>query len=100
MGWPISRDLFNSVGASAVTSEVYAIAGFHDGFTLQIVGSPSTTTVQGSNDRGYDATLTNWSTLTTVIGAGLVNITPGFNWLRMQRSETSNAIIAGWQRSV
>lgn len=99
MGWSISRDLFNSVGASAVTSEVYGIQGFHDGFTLQVVGSPSTTTVQGSNDYGYNAAITNWSTLTTLYGATVVNIEPGFNWLRMQRSETSNAIIAGWQRS-
>ena len=99
MGWNVQKDLYASVAASGVTSEVYNVAGFHDGFTLQMIGSPSTTTVRGSNDDGYTATITNWSTLTTVIGAGMVNVTPGFRWLQMQRSETTNVIIGGWQRS-
>jgi hypothetical protein len=100
MGWFVKRDLYTSKSASEVTSEVYNVEGFHDGFTLQIIGSPSTTTLQGSNDDGRTAAIANWSTLTTVLSAGLINITPGFGWLRLQRSETSNAIIAGWQRSV
>jgi hypothetical protein len=100
MGWFATRDLYTSKTASEITSETYSVEGFHDGFTLQLIGSPSTTTIQGSNDTGHFSTIVNWSTLTTVLSAGLINITPGFGWLRLQRSETSNAIIAGWQRSV
>lgn len=100
MGWFARRDLYSSVVASGITSETYNIEGFHDGFTLDIVGSPSTTTVRGSNDDGRTAAITNWSTLTTIIGAGVVNITPGFGWIQLQRSETTNAVIAGWQRSI
>lgn len=100
MGWNARRDLYTSIAASGVTSETYNVEGFHDGFTLQLVGSPSTTTVRGSNDDGRTAAITNWSTLTTIIGAGQFNIDPGFRWLQCQRSETTNAILSGWQRSV
>lgn len=96
MGWSISRDLYDSIAASGITSETYAVASIQDAFTLQVVGSPSTTTVRGSND---SLVPTNWSTLTTVIGAGLVAVEPGFRWLQCQRSETTNVIISGWQRS-
>lgn len=98
MGWSVSRDLYTG-DTSGVTSETYAVAGFQDGFTLQIIGSPSTTTVRGSNDNGSTAAVTNWSTLTTVIGVGMISIEPGFRWLQCQRSETTNVIISGWQRS-
>lgn len=100
MGWHAQRELYTSIAASAVTSETYNIQGFHDGFTMQILGSPSTTTIRGSNDEGYTAAITNWSTLTTVVGPGIVNITPGFRWLQCERSETTGVVIAGWQRSV
>ena len=99
MGWSVSRDLYTSKAASAVTSEIYNTQGFQDTFTLQIIGSPSTTTVQGSNDDGREAEPTNWSTITAV-GAGIFGIEPGFRWLRCQRSETTNAFISGWQRSI
>lgn len=99
MGWFARRDLYADTAASGVTSETYNVEGFHDGFTVQLIGSPSTTTVRGSNDHGRTAAITNWSTLTTVIGAGMINVTPGFAWLQLQRSETTSAILGGWQRS-
>lgn len=99
MGWAIQRDLYGTIAASGITSETYNVQGFHDAFTLQVIGSPSTTTVRGSNDEGYSAAVTNWSTLTTVIGAKMVAVDPGFRWLQCQRSETTNVLIAGWQRS-
>ena len=99
MGWNARRDIYSSVAASGITSETYNVEGFQDGFTLQILGSPSTTTVRGSNDDGRTAAITNWSTLTTFIGAGLIVIEPGFRWLQCQRSETTNVVIGGWQRS-
>lgn len=106
MGWYARRDLYESIASSlatsGITSESYNVEGFYDPFTLQIVGSTSTTTVQGSNDNGRTAAITNWSTLTTVINGGMVAVDPGFAWLRCQRSDgtsTSNVILAGWQRS-
>lgn len=100
MGWHAQRDLYSSIAASGITSEVYNVAGFQDNFTLQIVGANSVTTVQGSNDDGRTAAPTNWSTLTTVIGEAMVAVDSGFRWLRCQRSVTTNAIVAGWQRSL
>lgn len=99
MGWNASKDLYASAAASDITSEVYNVEGFHDGFTLQIVGSPSTTTVRGSNADGRSAAIEHWSTLTTIIGAGMFNITPGFRWLQCQRSGSTHVRISGWQRS-
>jgi len=98
MGWAITRDLFGTVAASGVTSETYNVEGMEN-MTIQILGSPSTTTIRGSNDNGRDAAVTNWSTLTTVVGVGMIALDSGFRWLQCQRSETTNAIIAGWQRS-
>lgn len=98
MGWSVTRDLFNTVASTGTISETYNVQGFHS-LTMQIVGSPSTTTIQGSNDDGYTAAITNWSNLTAVIGVGMVEIDPGFRWLRCIRSETTNAIISGWQQT-
>lgn len=98
MGWNAQRNLYESIAASGITSEVYNVASMKD-ITLQLTGSPSTTTVQGSNDDGRESAPTNWSTITGSIGAGIYDIEHGFRWLRCQRSETTAAIIAGWQRS-
>lgn len=106
MGWYARRDLYASVSASlatsGITSEVYNVEGFHDAFTLQIVASNSTTTVQGSNDNGRTAAITNWSDLTCVLDSGIVAIDPGIAWVRCLRSnssEPSAVILGGWQRS-
>ena len=97
MGWNAQRDLYTSIAASGVTSEVYNVQSMED-ITLQLVGSPSTTTVQGSNDDGRTTAPTNFSTITTV-GAGIYDVEHGFRWIRCVRSETTNAILAGWERS-
>ena len=98
MGWSFTRDLYNTISSGSTISETYAVASAR-ALTIQIVGSPSTTTIQGSNDNGSTAAITNWSTITTV-GAGLYDIEEGFRWLRCIRSETTNAIISGFQRSI
>lgn len=97
MGWFATRNLYESKAASEITSELYNVEGMRT-LTIQLTGSPSTTTVQGSNDNGRDTAPTNWSTITSV-GAGLYDIETGFAWVRCQRSETTKAILAGWQRS-
>lgn len=99
MGFFARRDLFTTIAASGVTSETYNVADYDGKFTIQLIGSPSTTTIRGSNDDGRASAIVNWSTLTTVIGSGMIEIDQGFNWLQIQRSETSNAIIGGFKRS-
>ena len=98
MGWAARRDLYTSIAASGVTSETYNVEGMRN-MTLQVVGANSITTIRGSNDDGRSAAITNWSTLTCVIGEAMVEIDPGFRWIQLQRSATTNAILAGWQRS-
>ena len=92
------RDLYASKAASIITSEVYRVIDAGE-VTLQLTGSPSTTSVEGSNSDGLTVDLTNttadWSTLTTVIGAAMLNIEPGFEYIRLLRSETTTAILAG-----
>lgn len=100
MGNFASRNLYESKSASDITSETYRVGDFQDNFTLQFIGSPSTTTIRGSNDEGRAETVTNWSTITCVIGAGLAGVTPGFRWLQCQRSETTAVQIGGWKRSI
>lgn len=108
MGWYARRNLYesvaNSLATSGITSEIYNVEGFVDSFTLQLTGgSVSTTTVQGSNENGRTASITTWSTLTTVINGGVIAVDSGFAWIRCLRSNSSEpnvAEIGGWQRSV
>ena len=90
------RDIYSSKTASEITSETIGVADIDENISVQLVGSPSTTTLQGSNDSGVEAVPTNWSTISTVIGAQLITVEPGFRWLRALRSETTNVVVAGW----
>lgn len=91
MGWHARRNLYESIAASGITSETYWV-GDAGSISLQLIGSPSTTTVRGSNADGRSAAIgaTEWSTITTV-AAGMYSIEPGFRWLQLQRSETTSA---------
>lgn len=92
MGYFVSRDLYTTKSASEVTSEVHDVRNART-LWLQTVGSPSTTTVQFSNDGG-----TTYSTATTIIGARSSNFSVGQQYMRLQRSETTNAVVAGqWE---
>jgi hypothetical protein len=44
MGYHYQRDLYTSIAASGITSETALVGDFQDAFTLQVIGSPSTTT--------------------------------------------------------
>ena len=95
------RDLYASKAASGVTSETYRVIDAIE-LTLFLRGSPSTTTVQGSNADGRTVaisnTTTDWSNLTVVISPSpgdMLNIEPGFQYLRCLRSETTEAVLAG-----
>lgn len=97
------RDLYSSKTASEITSEVYNIRDAVE-VTLFLRGSPSTTTVQGSNADSLNVDITNtttdWSDLTAVISPSpdMINIEPGFGHIRLTRSETTEAILAGRMR--
>lgn len=95
------RDLYTSKAASEITSETYYVGDIKE-LTTFLRGSPSTTTIQGSNAEGRSTAIaeTSWSDLTTVLfvsgdGAQMVNIQPGFRWLRCLRSETTEVVLNG-----
>lgn len=92
-----NRDLYSSKTVSEITSEVYFI-GDADKVSLEVRGSPSTTSIQASNSGGlFEAIPENaWSTMTTVIGTGvdMLDIESGPRWLRTLRSETTEVLLA------
>ena len=103
MAYFARRDIYSSIASSlatsGITSETYNVEGFNH-LTLQIVGSTSTTTVQGSNDYGRTSAADNWSLISAVINGGLVSVDPGFAWVRALRSnssEPSAVIVGGWR---
>lgn len=94
-------DLYAGVAGSGVTSNVFFVGDANE-LTLQLlIGSTSTTTVQGSNATGFSASINedDWSDMTTVNSSSddLLNIEPGFRWIRCQRSgsELSHAVLGG-----
>jgi len=92
--FPVFRDLYATISSASTQSESYWV-GDADTFSMQIIGSPSTTSLQGSNMDGRASSLTeaNWSHI-TVVGQGIYTVSPGVRWIRFLRSETSNAFIA------
>jgi hypothetical protein len=97
-GYTVRRDLYASKAASGITSEVYNVA---DANTIAIFlrGSPSTTTIEGSNANGYSTDITNtttdWSALSTVVSPSpdMVKIATGMRYIRCLRSETTEVIL-------
>lgn len=104
MSFSVTRDLYSSKAASGFTSETYNVADA-DEVTLFLRGSPSTTTVQGTNADGRETdltnTLTDWSVLTVVVAPGpdLLNIEPGFQYIRCIRSETTEVRLSAKMRT-
>ena len=98
----VRRDLYNSIAASGVTSEVYYCG---DAFTVSLFlrGSPSTTTIQLSNADGKSSVIAeaSWSNASTVVGPSpdMLDIQSGFRWIRCLRSETTEATIHLVQRT-
>ena len=96
--YSFNRSLYTTKAASAITSELYRVQDAKE-LTLFVRGSPSTTTVQGSNAVGAFSAIpeTSWSVLTTIVSSAtnLLNIEPGFQWIRCLRSETTEVILNG-----
>ena len=92
----VRRDLFAAKASSATQSEIYWV-GDAISISLFLRGSPSTTTVQGSNADGRTSAIAeaSWSDLTVVTSPepDMLDIEPGFGWLRCIRSETTEATL-------
>jgi len=94
----VRRDLYSSKTASEITSEVYDVRDA-ESISFFIRGSPSTTTIQGSNSdaRTVDITntLTDWSNLSTVVSPSpdMIDIESGFGHVRCLRSETTEVVL-------
>lgn len=95
-------DLFGAVG-SDLTSITYLTADAAE-MTLAVdVDSATSVIVQGSNAQGFRTAFVedDWSTLTTMAGLAantLINIEPGFRWLRVVRESATSApsaVLAG-----
>ena len=92
------RDLYASKAASDITSEIYNVMDA-ESISLFISGSPSTTTIQGSNADGRSSGITNstadWSDLSVILSPSpdMIDIEPGFRWIRAQRSETTSVVL-------
>ena len=96
--YTVQRDLYTSKAVSDITSEVHFVGDIKE-LTVFLRGSPSTTTIQGSNAEGFGTAIasTAWSALTTVISPSpdIVNIEPGWRFIRCQRSETTEVVLSG-----
>ena len=95
----VRRDLYTSKSAnsvSGITSEVYPVYDAHS-ISLFLRGSPSTTTVQISNAIGSTVAIpeTSWSVATVNLSPApdMVDIEPGFRWMRCLRSETTEVVL-------
>lgn len=95
------NDLF--AGVSGLTSNLYLTADAAE-LTLQMqVASATSLTIQASNVTGFRDVIAeaDWSNVTTVAGISandLVNIEPGFRWLRLVRESATSlpsATLAG-----
>lgn len=92
----VRRDLYASKAASAITSEVFWV-GDAEAISVFARGSPSTTTIQGSNAEGRTSAIgeTSWSVLSTILSPSpdMIDIESGFRWFRALRSETTELVI-------
>lgn len=90
------RDLYTSKAASVITSETFW-TGDAEAISVFARGSPSTTTLQGSNAEGRTATIAenSWSNLSTILSPSpdMIDIESGFRWFRALRSETTELVI-------
>lgn len=91
-------DLFSGLG-SVITSNVEFVGDAVELTLFADIDSATTFRVQGSNATGFRTAIDedDWSTLTTVAIATtnqMLNIEPGFRWLRVLRETASTASLA------
>jgi len=95
------QDLF--AGVSGLTSNVYFTGDAEEHTVQLIIASATTPIIQGSNATGFREAIGtgDWSTLTTMVTTSandLVNIEPGFRWIRGIRESAASwtqMVVAG-----
>jgi len=96
--YAIRRDLYEAKG-SDVTSEVYWVG---DARSISMWLDASVITVQGTNQEGRDSAIDedNWSLLTTLTDPDkeMLDIEPGFRWLRTLRSGSTGTAVLSLQQ--
>lgn len=95
------NDIFAAVG-SDITSSTYFVGDAEELTASLDIDSATTCVLQGSNATGFRESIAedDWSTMTTMTGISanqLVNVEPGFRWIRGIR-ETASA--ASWAQLV
>lgn len=88
-------DLYGGQG-SVITSIVYFVGDSEELTAFLDIDSATTATLQGSNAQGFRESIAEdeWSTLTTMVGVAsnqMLNIEPGFRWIRGLRETASSA---------
>lgn len=88
------NDLYD--GLSTITSTVYFVGDAEELTAFLDIDSATTCVLQGSNAQGFRSTIAEdeWSTMTTMVGVStnqLLNIEPGFRWIRGLRETASTA---------
>ena len=94
------RNLFESKAAANTLSEIAWVGDARE-ISLQLDGA--TQHIIGSNAEGRSSAIgaTSWSTLTTMVPSNaMLNIEPGFRWLRVYRSGSTGTAILQMQQLV
>lgn len=89
MPYGYSQVHYMQVPGSAITSDP-VFTGDYKRLAIQITGGGGTHIIQGSNNNGFDAAITNWSTLTTLTVVGMYPLEPGMRWLRSDKTGTAS----------
>lgn len=77
-----------SARSATFTSNPFLVADYRQ-LSMSIITSDAQSslhTVQASNEDGLRASITTWSTVTTITAQGIYAIEPGMRWLRVLRS--------------
>jgi hypothetical protein len=82
--------------ASARTSNLYFVGDAEELTVFLDIDSETTSRIDGSNAQGFRTAFVedDWSVLTTMVSLAaneLVNVEPGFRWIRGIRETASNA---------
>lgn len=99
MGYERNWVALSSTATSTYTSNAFLVV---DAATISISvittqAVASLTTIQGSNDEGITAAITNWSTITAITAPGLYTVDPGARWHRVQKSSLDSALSVAYQ---
>lgn len=102
-GFGKRKDLFDgSSGQSSTYTGNWQLISDYASMSLSIITQDtgaSRFTIDGSNDDGYAAAITQFSTITALTAQGSYTIDPGIRWMRVRRSSLeslSTVQFNGW----